>query len=239
MPPQPVDCVWWSPNNAVSGTCQAGHFGGTPSFGVCRNACPHRHASNELPSLTKQASNLGKAVGKAARAFISPKTPLLVPAEVKKERQAICGGCDKRATRAKIDYCSECGCPLATKLRAATESCPLGKWKEMEVQDLGKMAPLSAGMILSAEAKIRGAFEETHHLVQAFETRARAIGGAKCTACQRGRADNDLQRTFTRACRSLSRQEIEKLVEIFPSDVYLPYNNWNPTFPDLLEGAPE
>ena len=50
-----------------------------------------------------------------------------VSEEVYKERLSICNGCDQREGTG----CKLCGCNLPRKARWKTNSCPIGKWKEV------------------------------------------------------------------------------------------------------------
>jgi hypothetical protein len=55
------------------------------------------------------------------------------------ERMEICNSCVKQSVNAKAIagyhsvrpdvHCVECGCPLVSKTRALSSSCPLNKWK--------------------------------------------------------------------------------------------------------------
>lgn len=241
MEKKPVNCALWqsNPSTTGGGICKAGHFGGKPTYGVCRSVCTKREPCADMPPISKQARNFAGALGRAAAAFLAPRKPLLVPTEIRKAREQICKSCDKREMRTRIAYCQECGCPLMAKVRAATESCPLGKWEALAVQDLGKLHALTATHIIQAKPRLQKALPNDHPLLMAVQHYEQKVNSAACTLCQRPQHARALLQTFLSRCRALSDSEIQALVDIFPENVYLPYESWNPTFRDLLEGEPE
>lgn len=52
---------------------------------------------------------------------------------VAKDRLAICRECPFHSSKAKTkrpdEHCTKCGCPLISKTRCMTCSCPIDKWK--------------------------------------------------------------------------------------------------------------
>lgn len=44
--------------------------------------------------------------------------------EIVADRRAICNACDKKV----LGVCTECKCPLLSKIKVSISSCPLGKW---------------------------------------------------------------------------------------------------------------
>ena len=40
------------------------------------------------------------------------------------QRRAICAECDKKV----LGVCTECGCPLLSKIKVSISKCPLDKW---------------------------------------------------------------------------------------------------------------
>jgi rubrerythrin len=85
------------------------------------------HFSREIaiPSLLQQAVN--GAVGLAKNITgIDQASP-----EVITERYEICKACDQY----KRWQCQKCGCPVAAKVRIASESCPILKWPRVKAKD--------------------------------------------------------------------------------------------------------
>lgn len=84
---------------------------------------------DELPPLTTQARNLGRALAEEAAAIMLGHAA--VTDDEKAARLEICRNCervDEGKTRAK-DRCLECGCFIEKKTSWRSQSCPLGKWK--------------------------------------------------------------------------------------------------------------
>jgi hypothetical protein len=68
--------------------------------------------------------------GHAAGRFIRHGAPT-TPPEALATREATCRACDQWDASAlnSTGRCRKCGCSTWAKLRMATESCPIGKWK--------------------------------------------------------------------------------------------------------------
>ena len=81
---------------------------------------------SEFPSFKEQVDNFVKATQKATQQALSGGEVFVSP-EVQKERLVICSECNylERSTA----RCTECGCFVELKSRAATENCPMGKWE--------------------------------------------------------------------------------------------------------------
>lgn len=72
------------------------------------------------------------------------KTMSTVDQKIAEDRAKVCGSCPSAVksdllsvilpdnTNKEIQgyKCSECGCPLSSKVRSITSQCPLKKWKE-------------------------------------------------------------------------------------------------------------
>jgi len=71
------------------------------------------------PKYIQMASTFAKALTKYIASGMNEVTK-----EQYQERLEICSTCPNRNNL----HCSECGCPISTKARWATESCPLGFW---------------------------------------------------------------------------------------------------------------
>lgn len=117
------------------GCCLAGHYGGKPSLGVCRQ-CPHITingkqvfdiAQLQSNSAAQAAAQQTPAHGPmhyiagAAKAVVASVTPDSLMSE---RRLAICKGCDQWDG----SRCKQCGCFTALKVRLPAEACPIGKW---------------------------------------------------------------------------------------------------------------
>ena len=76
--------------------------------------------------LARRAQSLARSAGRFIRHGAPPTPP-----EVLAEREATCRACDQwdAAALNGTGRCRKCGCSTWAKLRMATESCPLGKWK--------------------------------------------------------------------------------------------------------------
>lgn len=73
------------------------------------------------PKKLKKLSNFALAAAKfAAGGFIKSSK------EVYDSRVLTCLACPKYDVN--TDECTDCGCPIETKAKWSTESCPLNKW---------------------------------------------------------------------------------------------------------------
>lgn len=57
---------------------------------------------------------------------------VLTPKIIEQKRIETCNSCDKKgvAPLTNIAICTECSCPLATKVKFFTVKCPLNKWEK-------------------------------------------------------------------------------------------------------------
>jgi len=57
-------------------------------------------------------------------------TAMQAPADVAEQRLATCRACPLRGQLPLTghDYCTACGCPLASKTKFRNSTCPKGKW---------------------------------------------------------------------------------------------------------------
>lgn len=53
---------------------------------------------------------------------------MFTPAEKAQERRSICNACPSK----KLGVCTECGCPLLSKIKVSFTECPLGKWGKVD-----------------------------------------------------------------------------------------------------------
>ena len=86
-------------------------------------------AQNEKPSTLNMVSSAATAVKKWVSSGAQSAT-----AEQIEIRKNICKGCefwDSTALKG-TGRCTKCGCSTWAKIRLPTESCPIGKWTEME-----------------------------------------------------------------------------------------------------------
>jgi hypothetical protein len=74
-------------------------------------------------SLARKARNLAAAGARVAKATATGQK-VLVSAEEKERRLAICNACE----HLKNGSCELCGCVASWKTKLATESCPVAKW---------------------------------------------------------------------------------------------------------------
>jgi hypothetical protein len=49
---------------------------------------------------------------------------IFAPISAVVQRRAICAACDKKV----LGVCTECGCPLLSKIKVSISKCPLDKW---------------------------------------------------------------------------------------------------------------
>ena len=242
----PVNCQKWQAieGSTHGGTCTLGLYGGSPSLGVCRNACRERLSfqpgEQEIASLASQAGNLAKAGGRAARALLTPGTRLLATQEVRESRQAVCSSCPLRVPAGKLipaDRCSSCGCVLAAKVRLATESCPEGKWAASTGTE-SFMRQITPDQLLERQASIREVLLDRHALVRALDTyheESSKPGG--CSSCKTKRDKAVLAAKAGNAIFSSSSADLQKMVDIFPRDVYFVRGSTAKTISELLEDS--
>ena len=126
------------------GCCAAGHYGGRPSLGVCRQ-CPHRQVNGAVIDAEKSKLEMAKEY---ARAEITHATQGPASEADAAARLAICMECEHRATDYKgqtdpVGWCQRCGCGsnpravLTVKVTLAGASCPLTPPKWDAVQGTG------------------------------------------------------------------------------------------------------
>ena len=140
-----TQCDHWSECGITSGgCCAAGHFGGSPSLGVCRQ-CPHRQVNGAVIDAEKSKLEMAKDY---ARAELTHATQGPASEADAAARLAICMECEHRATDYKgqtdpVGWCQRCGCGsnpravLTIKVTLAGASCPLTPPKWDAVQGTG------------------------------------------------------------------------------------------------------
>lgn len=85
---------------------------------------------NERPSLPEKAKNLAKFSWDLIKYINSNHgKSVVVSEEIYKERISTCRSCPKYME--VENECAECGCYLPAKAKIILDSCPLGKWKEL------------------------------------------------------------------------------------------------------------
>ena len=140
-----ISCDHWSVCEIkMGGCCAAGHYGGSPSLGVCRQ-CPHRQVNGAVIDAEKSKLEMAKEY---ARAEITHATQGPASEADAAARLAICMECEHRATDYKgqtdpVGWCQRCGCGsnpravLTVKVTLAGASCPLTPPKWDAVQGTG------------------------------------------------------------------------------------------------------
>ena len=83
--------------------------------------------SNDYPSLPEQAKNLIET----AKQVVS--NPYIASEQVKQERLNTCFICDRYDD--KRQRCKECGCFVRAKVIFSVNSCPIGKWNSIAVNN--------------------------------------------------------------------------------------------------------
>ena len=137
-----IFCDHWSKcgiNNG--GCCAAGHYGGSPSLGVCRQ-CPHRQVDGAVIDAEKSKLEMAKEY---ARAELTHATQGPASEADAAARLAICMVCEHRSVSYKgqtdesgVGWCTKCGCGnnpramLTVKVTLAGVECPLAKWGKVE-----------------------------------------------------------------------------------------------------------
>ena len=133
-----TQCDHWSECGITSGgCCAAGHYGGKPSIGVCRQ-CPHRQVNGIVIDAEKSKLEMAKEY---ARAELTHATQGPASEADAAARLAICMACEHRAVTYKeqtdengVGWCTKCGCGnnpralLTVKVTLAGVECPLAKW---------------------------------------------------------------------------------------------------------------
>lgn len=87
--------------------------------------------NSEYPSLPDQGKNLAQFTFDVVKSVMKNQESLFVSADVREKRLETCKKCeyyDDRQVR-----CRHCGCFLEHKVKFSIDSCPLGKWKESEM----------------------------------------------------------------------------------------------------------
>ena len=85
-------------------------------------------SEHDAREFLKKCQTFSSAVSRFARSGFSPTPP-----EVLAEREATCRACPEwdAAALNNTGRCRKCGCSTWAKLRMASESCPLGKWRAL------------------------------------------------------------------------------------------------------------
>ncbi len=137
-----TQCDYWSECGITSGgCCAAGHYGGSPSLGVCRQ-CPHRIVNGAVIDTEKSKLEMAKDY---ARAELTHATQGPASEADAAARLAICMSCEHRAVTYKeqtdaggVGWCTKCGCGnnpramLTVKVTLAGVECPLGKFGKVD-----------------------------------------------------------------------------------------------------------
>lgn len=139
-----ISCDHWSACNVRGGgCCAAGHYGGKPSLGVCKQ-CPHKLVGGAVVEMSiGETRRFGASSPAAAYAAAELKHATEGPASAAdyETRKAACVTCEARtlelqgkADAGGLGFCTKCGCgagpraALSVKLTIAGASCPLKKW---------------------------------------------------------------------------------------------------------------
>lgn len=81
--------------------------------------------SEEFPTVTQQAKNLTKLLGKVAQQAIEGEQVLASDTD-RTERLLICHSCEFYHRRTK--RCKQCGCHIPAKIKLQASECPIKKW---------------------------------------------------------------------------------------------------------------
>jgi hypothetical protein len=101
----------------------------------------YERAGQILARRAEMLTRFGTAAHRFARSgFVA------TPPEILAEREATCRACPEWDPSAlnNTGRCRKCGCSTWAKLRMATETCPLGKWKAVEKPESGNLKPESS-----------------------------------------------------------------------------------------------
>lgn len=205
-----------------------------------------------MPTMLQQAKNLVKAGERAITALVTPGQRVLAPADVVKRRQEICKGCQEKRPQVpvlkKTDRCRECGCILSVKTEAATEQCPLGKWAAVSSKE-EFMEPGTAAHIVQAIPAIKSQFEPTHVLTRIvcsyldqkrLEQEKRKSRKGTCGSCKKSNSPEELLLVHTsNALKTLTTEDLVKLIEILPKNVYFKFRGNMRTVAEILEEKSE
>jgi hypothetical protein len=87
---------------------------------------PPERVTEILSRRAEMLARFGHAAGRFARSGFAATPP-----DILATREATCRACPEwdAAALNGTGRCRKCGCSTWAKLRMATESCPLGKWK--------------------------------------------------------------------------------------------------------------
>ncbi len=83
-----------------------------------------RRSKQQLPTLSKNVSNIARAAGRVVKAIVTHKS-IRVSDEEKERRLSICRDCEFYTANGR---CEKCGCFIRFKTRLETEHCPIEKW---------------------------------------------------------------------------------------------------------------
>lgn len=96
----------------------------TADHGIVQNAEDAGQVQGDAePGILTKALSFGKAIARHVASGLKETT-----SEQYAERLAVCEGCDQFKPNAGKPSCRKCGCSLPSKLRWASERCPLGFW---------------------------------------------------------------------------------------------------------------
>lgn len=88
------------------------------------------------PTLIKRWTISSKGVAKAVERW-SKGGFTIADEKLYNDRKSVCATCEEWDTKGffNMGKCNQCGCNTAVKLKLATESCPLGKWKAVNKKE--------------------------------------------------------------------------------------------------------
>jgi hypothetical protein len=201
-----------------------------------------------MPGMVQQAKNLAGAGKRVVEAMVTPGQRVRAPEAVIAKRQEICRICPEKRPQepvfGKKDRCRACGCVLSVKTATATEACPFGKW--VAVADKEEfMEPATAQHLIHVIPAIRKKFQDNHvlvRLVDSFEKQKEEEQEHKkkrkrsCGSCKRSNSPEQLLLVHaSNALKTLNEEDLLKLIEILPKNVYFKFRGNMRTVAEILE----
>jgi hypothetical protein len=122
-----MTCAFQSPRDAEGFHCSINRYGGKPHALACQQciADGKNTVASKLPSALEMATGLVRSAAAWGKSGFK-----LADEETLASRMATCKACDlwDAAGMAGTGRCRKCGCSTQSKLRMASEKCPIGKW---------------------------------------------------------------------------------------------------------------
>jgi hypothetical protein len=177
--------------------------------------------AKDKPNALVMAKNAMVAGVKVAKRVVTGKT-YKVTGEILNKRLSTCFDCEFFIS--EDNSCAKCGCPVHAKCGLATESCPEGKWSEIEPQvaaETYRGGIVTGSAFLDKELELREILPGDSKLVDAINRYRRVENEGGCTSCRANKFYKEFEVQLSRDLAELSVEEISAIYELWPGTTYI------------------